>query len=73
MKEDGCQKGLTSSLPWWFSLLPVSEMSNIDHSGNLILLVEILRNCELVGDKFLFFSQSITTLSWGGHTSKNFL
>ena len=62
MKEDGYQKGLTSSLPWWFSLLPVSEMSNIDHSGNLILLVEILRNCELVGDKFLFFSQSITTL-----------
>ena len=33
MKEDGCQKGLTSSLPWWFSLLPVSEMSNIDHSA----------------------------------------
>jgi transcriptional regulator ATRX len=39
-----------------------SEMSNIDHSGNLVLLVEILRNCELVGDKLLFSSQSITTL-----------
>ncbi len=37
-------------------------MSNIDHSGNLVLLVEILRNCELVGDKLLFSSQSITTL-----------
>jgi hypothetical protein len=62
MKEDGYQKGLTSSLPWWFSLIPVSEISNSDHIGNLILLVEILRNCELVGDKLLFFSQSITTL-----------
>ena len=37
-------------------------MSKIEHSGKMVLLMKILRHCELVGDKLLVFSQSLTTL-----------
>ena len=57
------QKDSISSVPWWTSLIPeISEMSKIEHSGKMVLLMKILRHCELVGDKLLVFSQSLTTL-----------
>ena len=57
------QKDSISSVPWWTSLIPeISEMSKIEHSGKMVLLMKILRHCELVGDKLLVFSQSVTTL-----------
>lgn len=56
---------MTSSnvnLSWWSDLITDADMNHIGHSGKLILLLDILQQCEVVGDKLLVFSQSLTSL-----------
>ncbi|XP_058060545.1 transcriptional regulator ATRX homolog [Anopheles bellator] len=47
---------------WWMPLCPESELDNLEHSGKLLLLMEILKECETIGDKLLLFSQSLYAL-----------
>ena len=48
--------------PWWSNCIPEKEMANFEQSGKLVLLLDILGQCELIGDKVLVFSQSLVTL-----------
>ncbi|XP_053669923.1 transcriptional regulator ATRX homolog [Anopheles nili] len=47
---------------WWMQMCPETELDNLDHSGKLIVLMEILKECEAIGDKLLVFSQSLYSL-----------
>lgn len=47
---------------WWSGLLHASSYKELDYSGKMVLLVEILTMCSELGDKALVFSQSIPTL-----------
>lgn len=47
---------------WWSHLVPSDTIDRIEHSGKLVLLLDILRQCQLIGDKLLVFSQSLTSL-----------
>ncbi|KAL2950135.1 hypothetical protein AAZX31_20G213300 [Glycine max] len=47
---------------WWNDLLHGKIYKEIDHSGKMVLLMEILTMSSDVGDKVLVFSQSIPTL-----------
>ena len=47
---------------WYDKFLTEEDEENIELSGKLVLLLEILANAEVVGDKVLVFSQSLTSL-----------
>ncbi|XP_065852445.1 protein CHROMATIN REMODELING 20 isoform X2 [Euphorbia lathyris] len=47
---------------WWNDLLQESNYKELDYSGKMVLLLDILTKCSYVGDKALVFSQSIPTL-----------
>lgn len=51
-----------SSGSWWSQFVKDEDMVKIEHSGKLVLLMDILRQCELIGDKVLVFSQSLFSL-----------
>lgn len=55
---------LTLSLcqDWWVDLLHKNNYQVSDHSGKMMLLLDILSMCVDVGDKALVFSHSILTL-----------
>ena len=40
----------------------VEDYLNIRHSGKLVLLMDILRECETIVDKYVVFSQSLLDL-----------
>ncbi|CAN9501704.1 unnamed protein product [Ophioblennius macclurei] len=48
---------------WYKSFLCESDADILEHSGKLVLLFEILRMAEDVGDKVLVFSQSLISLN----------
>ncbi|KAK7273329.1 hypothetical protein RIF29_14378 [Crotalaria pallida] len=47
---------------WWKDLLHGKIYKELDQSGKMVLLIEILTMSSDVGDKLLVFSQSIPTL-----------
>ncbi|XP_048324064.1 protein CHROMATIN REMODELING 20 isoform X2 [Ziziphus jujuba] len=47
---------------WWNDLLHENNYRELDYSGKMVLLLDILAMCSDVGDKVLVFSQSIPTL-----------
>ncbi|GMI79137.1 hypothetical protein like AT1G08600 [Hibiscus trionum] len=47
---------------WWRDLLRQNIYKELDYSGKMVLLIDIITMCSNVGDKALIFSQSIPTL-----------
>lgn len=47
---------------WWEDLLDEKIYREVDYSGKMVLLLDILSMSSEVGDKALVFSQSLTTL-----------
>lgn len=47
---------------WWNDLLHENNYKELDYSGKMVLLLDILAMASDVGDKALVFSQSILTL-----------
>ncbi|GMI65154.1 hypothetical protein like AT1G08600 [Hibiscus trionum] len=47
---------------WWRDLLHQNIYKELDYSGKMVLLLDIITMCSDVGDKLLVFSQSIPTL-----------
>jgi len=74
-EKPGAIPGMTESgkvrVDWWKKVLEDSVgkdyneeeyMNQMEHSGKLILLLDILRECNTIGDKILVFSQSLLAL-----------
>ncbi|CAK1582621.1 unnamed protein product [Parnassius mnemosyne] len=47
---------------WWMKLVTDDELEDMRNSHKLVLLFDILRQCETIGDKLLVFSQSLYSL-----------
>ncbi|KAJ8719753.1 hypothetical protein PYW08_011928 [Mythimna loreyi] len=47
---------------WWIKLVDDDELDDMRNSHKLVLLFDILRQCEAIGDKLLVFSQSLYSL-----------
>ncbi|CAL5404053.1 unnamed protein product [Camellia sinensis] len=47
---------------WWNDLLRENNYKDVDNSGKMVLLLDILTMSSAVGDKALVFSQSLSTL-----------
>ncbi|KAM7526677.1 hypothetical protein LguiA_016579 [Lonicera macranthoides] len=47
---------------WWKDLLNGNNFKEVEYSGKMVLLLDILSICSDVGDKALVFSQSLSTL-----------
>ena len=47
---------------WYDDFIEDGDDTNVELSGKLVLLLEILANAEIVGDKVLVFSQSLSSL-----------
>ncbi|KAK6137764.1 hypothetical protein DH2020_028492 [Rehmannia glutinosa] len=47
---------------WWRDLLQENNYKELDYSGKMVLLLDILTMCSEMGDKALVFSQSLLTL-----------
>ena len=47
---------------WYDEFIQDGDDTNVELSGKLVLLLEILANAEIVGDKILVFSQSLSSL-----------
>lgn len=66
---------------WWASFKEKADRTSLDlkgieHSGKIVMLLQIIAHCDAIGDKVVVFSQSLPTLSlieeilqspdWGG-------
>ncbi|KAM3960252.1 transcriptional regulator ATRX homolog [Aphomia sociella] len=47
---------------WWIKLVTDDEIEDMRNSHKLVLLFDILRQCDTIGDKLLVFSQSLYSL-----------
>lgn len=47
---------------WYDEFIEDGDDANVELSGKLVLLLEILANADIVGDKVLVFSQSLSSL-----------
>lgn len=54
-------KTITSG-EWWSSMIEPEQFEDISLSSKLILLFGIIKECELIEDKLLVFSQSLSSL-----------
>jgi transcriptional regulator ATRX len=52
------------SSTWWSRLVRDEDMSRMEHSAKITLLVDILRRCKMSGEKVLVFSQFLHTLNF---------
>lgn len=66
--NDDLVEGLVSEVSvtsrgWWNQLLNDEEqLDRIEFGSKMVLLIDILKECELIGDKVLVFSQSLLSL-----------
>jgi len=55
--------GNSSSRSWWNNLMSETDQLDDIHFGNkMVLLMDILKECAMIGDKVLVFSQSLLSL-----------
>ncbi|XP_036321898.1 transcriptional regulator ATRX homolog isoform X2 [Rhagoletis pomonella] len=47
---------------WWKRFVEEKELNNINHSPKLVILMNLLQECEVIGDKLLVFSQSLQSI-----------
>lgn len=50
-KESESEEEVDRINGWWSELVPDEQLMKIELSGKMVLLFEILKECELVGDK----------------------
>ncbi|XP_011102320.1 protein CHROMATIN REMODELING 20-like isoform X2 [Sesamum indicum] len=49
-------------MDWWREFLQDNTYKEVNYSGKMVLLLDILTMCSYMGDKALVFSQSLLTL-----------
>ncbi|XP_035234263.1 transcriptional regulator ATRX homolog, partial [Stegodyphus dumicola] len=47
---------------WYHEFISEEDKNKIELSGKMVLLVDIIKECEAIGDKIVVFSQSLLTL-----------
>lgn len=60
--KDGPEIPIEEEKEWYDEFINDGDDTNVELSGKLVLLLEILANAEIVGDKLLVFSQSLVSL-----------
>ena len=63
------KRGDSENEDWWTSFAERADKSDLDikaieHGGKIVLLLQIIAHSDLIGDKVVVFSQSLTTLSY---------
>ncbi|ERL90914.1 hypothetical protein D910_08258, partial [Dendroctonus ponderosae] len=48
---------------WWEEYVNKTELDNIEYGSKIFMLLQILKECEEIGDKVLVFSQSLYALN----------
>ncbi|KAL3879997.1 hypothetical protein ACJMK2_032269 [Sinanodonta woodiana] len=62
LKEEEFQFDKCVSSEWWAEYVKEEDKFKMDTGGKLVLLFQILKMCEDIGDKVLVFSQSLLSL-----------
>ena len=62
-QDEAKEEELEAQKGWWHQFLENEEdLEKVELGSKMILLLDILRECELMGDKVLVFSQSLLSL-----------